>query len=822
MNSRRATSVTFSPAGARRPRRALLWGLVLLAASTLGALLLAGPAHADPTAPTPRPATSTPAPTTTPTPQSSAAGPTAAPGAGAAAEPVPSPPSTVASPRQVKVFNGEVFAYRKQLAHSGIMSAFNVSDSQGIPLAGYDVAADTGDWKSWDLKVEAFLVDLMFTVTKVMIAFACWLVAWSLSFSLANILLGPVIRVSDSLYTNVMVQMGLPGLFLTFSAVTACWHLMFGDRSRGWGEAGASIVISALAVTVLAAPPQLLLGPDNGAVGKARQLAVATAVLVLGQDQTSADNAAADASSLAQPITDRMVDAFIVQPDMLLTYGQTFTGDCATQFSLLQVRQASFDAAVARQTKIIHDMPSSLDLIPVVGDTIDDAIKDQATKWALNQFGPKTPTESFEASCVQGDAGQLRKASFDKVGGAFFMMIAALMVVMLVVTIDFTFLMAQVWVALEAIIARCALVIGILPGSGRSYLWDRATAIIRSLALMVLTVAGLAVFLVTITAIMDADAASIPGGLTIRFVVIDLLCIAAFVYRRRLLRASKSATSRVRARLSSSKLGGSPARIEQGTRGSLGGRLLRTSLMVGALAATGGTSAAMTSGIGRAGAARALTGRLAASGRGLASAATGTVKAGLGAGKFGLKATVGLPVYGPRAYQAADAAIRAMPGQAVSAADALRTRLQRHVAAPAGDFLDEYWRGIGGRWLINQVRSQRGLPPVPVRTPRARRRPATAPAPGAVFPSPSPLPPQMPRRRRPVPPRLPVPPVSARQDELRLRLHRIRSRPAPAPAPAPPVPPAQQPPPAPTPPAPRPRPARPAPRRAPSPRRRLR
>ncbi|MER5853896.1 hypothetical protein ABT126_45360 [Streptomyces sp. NPDC002012] len=78
--------------------------------------------------------------------------------------------------------------------------------------------------------------------------------------------------------------MGLPALFLTFTMVVASWHLLFGNRVRGWGEMAAALVISALALGALASPPQLLLSKDTGAVGTVRALAVETAALVLDKE----------------------------------------------------------------------------------------------------------------------------------------------------------------------------------------------------------------------------------------------------------------------------------------------------------------------------------------------------------------------------------------------------------------------------------------------------------------------------------------------------------------------------------------------------------
>ncbi|MFD9152316.1 hypothetical protein ACFWDF_34805, partial [Streptomyces diastaticus] len=51
----------------------------------------------------------------------------------------------------------------------------------------------------WDLKIEAFLVEMLFLGSKWLVSFACFLIAWSLSFKLAGLLLKPALIVSDAL-----------------------------------------------------------------------------------------------------------------------------------------------------------------------------------------------------------------------------------------------------------------------------------------------------------------------------------------------------------------------------------------------------------------------------------------------------------------------------------------------------------------------------------------------------------------------------------------------------------------------------------------------
>ena len=462
---------------------------------------------------------------------------------------------------------------RKQLHRLGIgkddlLDSFHVTDEHGIPVSAFKVDSESGEWSDWDLKVEEWLTSLLFMCTKWLVAFACWLLTWALGFKLASLLLKPALAVSDSLYNSVLLQLGLPGLFLAFSGTVAAWHLLFGDRSRGWGELTASLLISALAVTSLASPPQTLLGPD-GAVGKARDLGVAVAAIVMGNEDPTGHSADAVAG-ITTPITDEIVNAFVVQPSQVLTYGQTFTDDtkdkCASQFTSSRITTAFVNQKVAKQTKDIKDMPGVGDIIlPGVGGKIDDFVRDKAMQWGADTFGTK-PDEKFEKACVSGNAKAAKKASVDKLAGAFFMLLAALLVCVLIIGLAGGYLAAQVWLAAEAMLLRCALIAGTLPGPGRAWLWSRGAAIARGLALLIVLVVGLGVFVVAVTAVVSAAPRDIPGGIVVRFVVIDILCVGALIFRKRLIRKSHQMAARLKTRVGASKLGGAAAPSDLGIR----------------------------------------------------------------------------------------------------------------------------------------------------------------------------------------------------------------------------------------------------------------
>ncbi|MCO6748871.1 hypothetical protein KQH21_11925 [Streptomyces sp. IpFD-1.1] len=811
------------------------WRLAGVLLAAVAALLVAAPAGA-----APEPGPSTPPPLyepglepTTPgllPPRNPAPPPAEVPGLGAGdemtAEERAEAEEKARAEQAASDWQKRIEQYKADRRVGGVLSAFEVTDRYGNPVSSYRIFSDTGSWQDWDLKIAAFLVDMLFLGSKWAVSFACFLIAWSLSFKLAGLLLKPALVVSDALYTNVLVQIGIPGLCLTWAGFVAGWHLMFGRRAKGWAEAGAALLISALSITVLAAPPQMLLSEDKGAVGTARNLAVEVAALIVDTDGdlsttiSSGEKGAAgwetrEARQISRPITDALVDAFIVRPAMLLSYGQTFEGKCAEKFQESRVEQAVllqlFDERRNVGEDALRDIPLIGNILGDMGDSLTD-IPYTVIKEKLQAQGP---IAKFEKDCVKGNVGALKRASMDKVGGAFFMVVAALLACAFITVVDASFLYAQLCLAKEAMLAKVALAIGVLPGPGRAWLTDRVLAVLRYLWLMILAVATLAVLIVVFTAVLNAPEEDLPGGVTVRFIVIDFICIGAFIYRKKLVRSAENWSHRARSKVGSSLVGGgTPSDLgSHKPQRSLGRRLLTGGMMLGALAAGGGAygyargSRALTTRLVR-GTGRAIGGTARAAARSTKAVASGSMKLG----KVGLQSTLGLPVYGPRAARRASAAITSVPDRVTTGAAQLGDRLgQVHAryAPDVQDFAGEYAHNVrsAGRLL-------RGRRPLGRYVPPQRQHPGgstgSPPAPGGARPQPGPR-----RNTRHTPPRVAQPPASPAQAALQRRLHRIRTTRA-----APPPPSAQPPrqPPRQQPPGRRARPGRPTPR--PTPRRR--
>ncbi|MFG2437875.1 hypothetical protein [Streptomyces sp. NPDC048508] len=601
-------------------------------------------------------------------------------------------------------WRAQIARYKADRRNGGILAAFEVTDEYGNPVSAYRIFSDTGSWTDWDLKIEAFLVEMLFLGSKWLVSFACFLIAWSLSFKLAGLLLKPALLVSDALYSNVLLQIGLPGVCLTYAGVVAGWHLMFGRKARGWGEAAAALVISALSVTVLLAPPKNMLSEDHGLVASTRSFSLEVAALVLDNKDfdsekdhgfippttvNSAEKGSAgwespDAKRLTRPITDALVDAFVVRPSMLLSYGQTFDGKCAKEFQESRLEQAVADQWL--DTALDSDENAARKHIPWIGDTIGDlldsatSVSDEIVKEKVQSNGP---IASFEKSCVKGDnAKSLKKASMDKVGGALFMLIAALLVCVFIIILDGGFLYAQFCLAIEAMIARVALVIGVLPGGGRSWLTARAVSILRYLMLMVLSVGALSILVVMVTTIIHASDKDIPGGVTVRFVLIDIVCIGMLIYRKQLTHGVRQFSMKAQAKIGNSVFGG----------GSAGPANSAPKPNIGKMINDGRSHAR----------------RLQKVVGGAATLAAGPTKllaaSAMKLGKIGLKSTIGVPVYGPRAARQAGKSVAGFAEKIAKTPENLSTRISeiggRYSESPTKELLDESAHNARAVWRV--------------------------------------------------------------------------------------------------------------------------
>ncbi|KOV42385.1 membrane protein [Streptomyces sp. H036] len=668
-----------------------------------------------------------------------------------------------------------------------MLQPFNVTDKDGVPISSYTVKTDTGGWKDIDLKIWNIIAQLFFGVSKWVIGFTCWLVDWALDFGLAKVMVGPVEDISSTIKNQVIDRLGLPGLFLTFAGFYCGWLILFKERSRGFAEIGVSLVVAALTTTVLVSPAQVLLGQhdqaqpqgstmllsEEGLLGKSKDFTLEVASIVLADDPASAKGSA-DPDNVSKPITNALVEAFIVKPNQLMVYGQTFDGQCDKAFREFKLAEFNLDQ---------------------LGLNYWDAMQMDSI-YDTNFIGQLTENaEKFEAAC--GDVKpKAKRASADLAFSALFVAIAAVIVAILMILVTGTFLTAQGWLAFEAIRGHWALTAGILPGGGRATLWRWLSAITKAVLGIIIAILFLAIFILIVLALIDADTGDV---LAVKFIVIDVTAVAGLAGHKRIKQTAQTIAVNLNRKLANARVGGagrrsvfsSPGRyaetapglkqmwgeargearrvskpVSQGLKAAKNAWVgspqanrkasrLRTAARLATNAAaavgTGGASAAAKVAAQQA-AKQTLKKRLATAAAnkmsqtrgGRATMATGkaaaaTAKYGAKATKFALMATVGAPVGIPRGVAATKRGGAAAVARGKKVADDLKAVKARTVdkkVQEAKDFKDEYVRNVAtaGKFVAKQgTKAQVNLGLAQIKpNPRA----ATPPGPraGAIAP----------------------------------------------------------------------------------------
>lgn len=784
MSARRVAASAAAVSRGASIRRRRVWFVAILVAlfvALLGSLAWADPVPHPTAGPPPVAPGSTPTATPKPKPSpSKSTNPITQPVNPPGGAMMPAPPDPKGDPV-------EDLSKSPTSGSDGLLQPFNVKDQYGVPISAYTVKASTGGWTDIDLKIWNIMAQLFFGVAKWAVGFACWLIKWALDFGLARLLVGPVDHISTTIRDQVINRMGLPGLFLMFAGLYAGYHIMFKQRSRGFAEAGTSLVVAAIATTVLLSPAQVLLGTQDqpspggstmllsqdGLLGKAKDLSLQVSSLVLSNDPSHTQ---AQTDDVSKPITDALVDAFIVKPTQLMLYGQTFSGNCAKAFATAELVQYNYNQKGLNFWEGSAANPdggaSYNDQLVNAGNLFEKACKGQSTK-----LEPK-------------------KASADLAFSAAFVALAAVIVSILVVLVTGGFLTAQGWIAFEAIRGHWALAAGILPGGGRAVLWRWVSAITKAVLAVVLSILFLAIFILIIIALVQADTGSV---LAVKFIAIDLTAIAGLAGHKRIKETARQISVNLNRRLANARIGGarrsvfnSPGRYAETApglskvwgeargearrisqpigkagrtarqlwtgppqRGRTGGRVRTAAKLAGTVAATvgtGGTAAAAKVAAQQA-AKQTLKKRLASAAAtkmsqtrgGRATLATG--KAATAAGKYGWKATkftalatVGAPVGIPRGVAATKRGAAAAKDRAEQVKDQLTAAKNRTVArvdqkvAGAKAFGDEYVRNVKtagkfvGRTGANiQLGMAQPTVPTTSATPPLTRAAATAP-----------------------------------------------------------------------------------------------
>jgi hypothetical protein len=373
------------------------------------------------------------------------------------------------------------------------------------PTSAYDLGYDQGGSLSLWRKASGALMDWTFNGARWFVKIGLWATNWSLEFKFADKLAAPAQRIADTYRTQVVERLGLERFFLVLAALYGGWLALRGRMARGASEFMLSILIVALAATVLSNPSRVLLDGLKFTSGLSYEVASLTA---------SADPQAAPPSqsgNVAKPMLAAIHKAFVETPHEILNWGHQIPPGSPCR--------ATYEAAVAS-----------------------------------GPWGPADePRDAMKAAGCTTEANFNHDPSGDRVLGAFLVLLASILVMVLLMLVAGTLVAAQLGVVVALALSPFAFVAGALPGGGRVLLWRWVGGYLQALTGVVMMAVMLSLFLVGTSALLLATA---TDALIVQMGSIVVVVIIALIKRRRLLERGHRAVSHFTQRMSHARAGG--------------------------------------------------------------------------------------------------------------------------------------------------------------------------------------------------------------------------------------------------------------------------
>jgi hypothetical protein len=498
----------------------------------------------------------------------------------------------------VMVSSQVVYAAGDDSENGDLLAPLNITSSEGVPVNGYELNADGGSIIAFKAQALAFALSGLFTLIRLLVGLAGWAIEVAFQFPLLKILTSPAQKVSDA-YNHVVVDaLGIKGLLLAWAFVFAGFMIVRGRVGRGLGEIFLTLLIAAFAASAFVRPDYLL--SAQGPLGQSQQVGAEVAQRSVGAydwggkiaskdpcasyvgmaEQACLDritDGPASAADVARPLQEAVTNALVVKPYMLLQYGR-----------ILDPAKESDRKAYAVHLKWISG-GYRIDADRDGGDENDngvcDRIRGEAKKYCEKSFAdeperPQTPDAGLgdpvgalqQANTSDEDVefrfflSQMRKAgpvgeacadyaerpTWDRVGGAVLLLIAALFICGMLLSCAIVMLGTQGVCAAAAAAGGVAFVAGMLPGPARQSVWKWLSL----WGIAVLALVGVCAFIPFFGIAVDAVVTDGPDLVVERLLLIDVLAVAGAAGHRRLLTSIASFGRRMAMRMRYAKVGG--------------------------------------------------------------------------------------------------------------------------------------------------------------------------------------------------------------------------------------------------------------------------
>ena len=366
-----------------------------------------------------------------------------------------------------------------------------------FPSSHYDIGCDEGAWNHVGRKVYCTFTDLTYQGARSATATALWIVEWAYAFGVYERLGGPAIAIAESYEQNMIGPLGLAELAWFYAIAWAGLQMLRGKLSLAGGELAASVVMAALAAILLANPSGYLDGAFD-TMGT-----VSGALLSTGTGKPPPDDAL-DADAVLQPLQAHLHQAFVEDPYDHLNWGGS-------------------------------DMPTAC-----------RGMRDRIV--ALGPWGNSdAPRDAMEMAGCQDQADFNHDPSGQRLFGAVLTMTAALVMVVLIGLVSLTIVVAQIVAVILFAVAPFAALGAILTGGARRLALGWIAAVIRVILVVIGMSFVLSMLLLTVEALLSAGA---EADLIERFALVNIVVIAMFGARRRVLHAGAEMANSIGGKLS--------------------------------------------------------------------------------------------------------------------------------------------------------------------------------------------------------------------------------------------------------------------------------
>ena len=557
-----------------------------------------------------------------------------APGAGPAAPTQPTPPAAPAVPPAASAPAAGTSAGGGNTSGNGALAPLDAEDTHDLSISKYQLSVDTGGVTAgMKLITNGVLLSGLWEAYRWTVGAAVAMINLALQMEWVQWLVDAINPVATTLQNDVVDKLGLRGIALAVMGVWVAGIIAGGRYAKGLVQLLVSSTVAALAAGVLANPVALITGPDGVLYGT-RDVGQAVATVITSDGRSNAP----DPDLIQQKTGGAMVDTFVRLPHQMINYGRVIDGTSC---------ENAYDEALAGGPYESDD-----DAARAAVGGCDEELKDFADD--------------------PGWTGVASAAVLSPAGGA----LAALAVVLVVLIF-----LATLMVIFFAVKLIIDVILAILPGE-RSGLWGSIAGLLGALLTVAGLIAMLALYCVFLRGVLTTKTNT---DMLVRFFIVDAMVISFIVMT---VIARKRITERARrmAEKAASFTGGGKAQPAQMPKLSQARQAITQAASTrAAIGRASGASAGGAGGVGGAvsgNAAQRVLHRV-ANNRLVKTGVTAATLAG-GAAGLAAKATIGAPVYAPRAARVVKAAAK---NRAAAARGAVQNKVARGKAF-AGEYRD--------------------------------------------------------------------------------------------------------------------------------------